>query len=249
MNGTTHAFNVDVAQDVGVIAAIVFYELCFWCDLNRKKGQNYKKGSFWTYKTATELSVDLPYLSERQIRYAIEKLIKHDYIRRGNFNKRGFDRTKWYAVNYSKLHDENDTFVSEKSSFVSENDTFVSENGTFVRCSDNFVRCSDNFVRAIPDTNTVTNTVTNRKENRAKKRHFSKPSVDEVRAYCQERKNNVDPERFVSFYESKGWVIGKSPMKDWKAAVRTWEKRQDQLPGSVGANNQPFDFIDEESFL
>lgn len=54
---------------------------------------------------------------------------------------------------------------------------------------------------------------------------FSKPTVDEVRAYCLERRNNVDPQTFVDFYEAKGWVVGKSPMRDWKAAVRTWEKR------------------------
>lgn len=51
-----------------------------------------------------------------------------------------------------------------------------------------------------------------------------RPTVEEVRAYCQERKNRVDPEQFVDFYESKGWMIGKNPMKDWKAAVRTWER-------------------------
>ena len=49
------------------------------------------------------------------------------------------------------------------------------------------------------------------------------PTVDMVREYCIERKNNVCAEQFVSHYESKGWKIGKSPMKDWQAAVRTWE--------------------------
>lgn len=54
---------------------------------------------------------------------------------------------------------------------------------------------------------------------------FIIPSVDEVSAYCQERNNGIDAEAFVSFYESKGWMIGKNKMKDWKAAVRTWEKK------------------------
>ncbi|MDP4271760.1 MAG: hypothetical protein Q8909_16815, partial [Bacteroidota bacterium] len=53
---------------------------------------------------------------------------------------------------------------------------------------------------------------------------FSPPSIDEVKAYCKERKNNVDAERFFNFYSSKGWMIGKNKMKDWFAAVRTWEK-------------------------
>lgn len=56
---------------------------------------------------------------------------------------------------------------------------------------------------------------------------FQKPTLEEIRHYCQERGNSVDPEKFFNFYESKGWVVGKSPMKDWKAAVRTWEQRPD----------------------
>ena len=52
---------------------------------------------------------------------------------------------------------------------------------------------------------------------------FSKPSLDEVTAYCQERGNKVVPTKFLAYYDSNGWKVGKNPMKDWKAAVRTWE--------------------------
>lgn len=58
-----------------------------------------------------------------------------------------------------------------------------------------------------------------------KSKRFVKPTLNDVQAYCQERQNNVDPESFVDFYESKGWKVGNQPMKDWKAAVRTWERR------------------------
>ena len=53
---------------------------------------------------------------------------------------------------------------------------------------------------------------------------FVKPTVEQVSAYIVEKSYHVDAENFVNYYESKGWVVGKSPMKDWKAAVRTWEK-------------------------
>ena len=56
---------------------------------------------------------------------------------------------------------------------------------------------------------------------------FIKPSLEDIRAYCQERGNAVDPETFYDFYQSKGWKVGNQPMKDWKAAVRTWEKSRD----------------------
>ena len=55
---------------------------------------------------------------------------------------------------------------------------------------------------------------------------LANPSVDQVRDYCVERGNSVDPVRFVDFYESKGWMVGKNRMKDWRAAVRTWEKNE-----------------------
>lgn len=55
---------------------------------------------------------------------------------------------------------------------------------------------------------------------------FTPPSVAVVRAYCEERGNHIDPEEFVDFYGSKGWMVGKSKMKDWKCAVRNWERRR-----------------------
>lgn len=58
---------------------------------------------------------------------------------------------------------------------------------------------------------------------------FSIPTVDEVREYCESRHNTIDAQEFVDCYTAKGWRIGKEPMKDWKACVRTWErKRQDK---------------------
>lgn len=58
-----------------------------------------------------------------------------------------------------------------------------------------------------------------------KRKRFTPPTVEEVAAYCRERNNRIDSQTFVDFYASKGWVVGKSKMKDWKAAIRTWEKR------------------------
>ena len=81
------------------------------------------------------------------------------------------------------------------------------------------------------DDNIDINTLSNKGRSK-----FQKPSLEQIRSYCQERGNQVDPEKFFNFYESKGWLIGKSPMKDWKAAVRTWEQRR---PETTRANYQP----------
>ena len=66
------------------------------------------------------------------------------------------------------------------------------------------------------------------KEKKNKKevaKRFAPPSVEEVKEYCDERQNGIDAQAFVDFYESKNWMIGKNKMKDWKACVRTWERR------------------------
>lgn len=105
-------------------------------------------------------------------------------------------------------------------------------------------------VRPYPDTvsaptsNNIYNNINNNKENiikensesekdsvpessarkKGSKEKFIKPTVEEIRAYCRERNNIVDAERFYDYYESNGWKVGKNTMKDWKAAVRTWER-------------------------
>ena len=73
-------------------------------------------------------------------------------------------------------------------------------------------------------------TINKNKEIKINNKYFNKPKLIEVENYCILRKNNVDAEAFISFYESKGWMIGKNKMKDWKQAVITWEKRNYNKP-------------------
>ncbi len=61
---------------------------------------------------------------------------------------------------------------------------------------------------------------------------FIIPTVEQVREYCIQRGNKIDPEKFVAFYESNGWLVGKNKMKKWKAAIITWEKRKGDGNGS-----------------
>ncbi len=70
---------------------------------------------------------------------------------------------------------------------------------------------------------------------KVKAKRFVKPSIDDVKEYCVERNNFVDAEKFFDYYSSNGWKVGKNPMKDWKASVRTWEKNStsEQSKGKV----------------
>ena len=71
-----------------------------------------------------------------------------------------------------------------------------------------------------------TDTDKDTKRETEKRPRFSPPCVDDVKAYCDERNNGIDAQTFVDFYTAKGWKVGKEPMKDWKACVRTWEQRR-----------------------
>ena len=99
--------------------------------------------------------------------------------------------------------------------------------------------------------------VNNKKEDtNVSKKKFIPPSLNDVRTYCLERSNNVDAQAFVDFYESKGWMVGKNHMKDWKAAVRTWERsatfKKQQTSKAAGQFNQlmhgdyDFDALEKE---
>jgi hypothetical protein len=84
--------------------------------------------------------------------------------------------------------------------------------------------CTDNTNINITNTNLTDSN---------KKALFKKPTLDEVKNYCILRKNNIEAESFIDFYESKGWQIGKETMKNWKACVRTWESREAKKPKTM----------------
>ena len=74
-------------------------------------------------------------------------------------------------------------------------------------------------------------------------KRFTAPSFEDVKAYCEERKNNVDAERFINYYTANGWKVGKNPMKDWKAAVRSWERNDFGKPKAAETEHS-FDLDD-----
>ena len=72
-------------------------------------------------------------------------------------------------------------------------------------------------------------------------RRFTPPTVDEVAAYCRERGNGVDAQRFVDFYAASGWMRGKTPVRDWKACVRTWERNDNaRIEVNIAHEQRPF---------
>lgn len=80
------------------------------------------------------------------------------------------------------------------------------------------------------------------------KKRFTPPTTKEVSEYCIERGNNIDPEQFVAFYESKGWKVGNNHMKDWKSAIITWEKREKKSEKKSKQQPQSYSIEDFASY-
>ena len=69
--------------------------------------------------------------------------------------------------------------------------------------------------------------------------------MDEVQQYCSERKNNISAEKFIDYYESNGWKVGRNSMKDWKATVRNWEKNQQEKQNNVKTYKSNYEISQE----
>ena len=131
--------------------------------------------------------------------------------------------------------------VSDEKPVVTNEKPMVSDEKPVVRK----VKSTDTDTDTDTDTFTGTDKETGKeKGTREKGTKFTPPTVEQVKDYCNKRGNAVDPEAFTAFYTSKGWKVGKSAMKDWKAAVRTWERR---TPGQgMLTHSYDFDALERE---
>lgn len=93
-----HSFNTDIAMICGVQGAVIFEYLWFWTQKNEKENRNSHEGRYWVFVTYSALRDKFPYMSTKQIRNAVNKLIEADLILTGRFNAKGYDRTTWYTV-------------------------------------------------------------------------------------------------------------------------------------------------------
>ena len=166
-------------------------------------------------------------MSERQVGTALQKLIDARMIKTGNYNADKRDQTMWYAI------DINGACITQKCNYhLTKVHNGDSENVRPLPYNKNTDINTDintyNSVSAPCDENCPADESLRDSAKKVSATRFTPPTVAEVAAYCRERGNAVDAERFCDFYASKGWQVGKNKMKDWRAAVRTWEKRDEQ---------------------
>ena len=137
------------------------------------------------------------------------------------FVRKGFIDTDWNILNWDKRQ-----YVSDTSTYRTRKYRERQRNVTGTSQE----RCCDGL-----DTDTDTDTDTEKNKNIVphaphesppNHKNFVRPSLDEVAAYCSERGNSIDARKWFDHYTANGWKVGRNPMKDWKAAVRTWERTQ-----------------------
>ena len=122
-----HSYNVSVAADVGINAAVVFYNICFWVEENYANNRNYINGKYWTYNTVKAFRTIFPEMTGKQIEYALKKLKDGGYIESAILSEDTRDRTNWYTVcDFKKWISQNEDIPQEKE-VSSENSEMASE--------------------------------------------------------------------------------------------------------------------------
>ena len=149
-----------------------------------------------------------------------------------NMNGECFASNNYFANLYGKTKTTISKWVSElvKEGFIELSFTYKEGSkeidNRYIRILKGGVVKKDNtpIVENLKDNNIILNNNTTYSN--------KKPSIEEIKQYCLDRNNGIDAEQFFDLYESKNWYVGKNKMKNWQAAVRTWEKRKQQNPTS-----------------
>jgi uncharacterized protein YdaU (DUF1376 family) len=134
----------------------------------------------------------------------------------------------WVKIQDKFKIDSNGLYYNERLDIeIEKRKTFVQSRYNNLSGKNQYTKSEGHMIGHM--SNHMENENINENINNNKGKNFEKPKIEEVKKYCIERSNNVDPNKWYDFYESKGWMIGKNKMKDWKAAIRTWETKKDSV--------------------
>ena len=203
-------FNIELAQKYGVDTAIIIHHISYWCFKNKAENRNYEAGTWWTYNSVQGLQKMLPFWTRDQLRRRLEKTIEIEVLVRGNFNAMGYDRTAWYSL--SPLIWQ--FYQMDVAELPNANGKVAKSNW---QNSQMEVADLPNLYQGKPKDKPKTTT------------RFEEPSLEEV-VLEFENKGVSNPgdiaAKFINFYSSNGWKVGKNKMKSWPHAVNTWITRE-----------------------
>lgn len=93
-----HHFNTEIAEKYDIVTAILLDNFYYWIEKNKLNERNFKDGRYWTYNTKKAMAEWFSYLNERQLDYALKKMVEQNLLIKGNYNESKYDRTLWYAI-------------------------------------------------------------------------------------------------------------------------------------------------------
>ena len=234
-----HSFNTEIAQEIGVIPAIMLEHIAFWVLKNKANQTNEKDGKYWTFATKEGFQSYFPYLTTKQIRYALEKLESEKYLETGCFNKSHFDRTKWYTLTEKaeKFYPMQDKKAEEKNPSVELPKLANRDDKIGKSDLPKLANRADKFGRPIPDINIedinkdidiVPPLVPPKGEKRASRLSPDwKPSQKDL-DYCKSKRPDIDPfelaERFKLYWLAESGA--KARKMDWHATWCGWVLRE-----------------------
>jgi hypothetical protein len=206
MKVETISFKTEYAEKYGIECAILIQGIQLGLSINYNKPSHNKFGKVWMYNSVKDWHRTYPFMSESTIKRALVKLKDDKVIEIMKLDSNPMNKTNWYTLNQS--------MISKWTNALGQNDPIEEVK----------LNQSKQY-----KTNNVKQTVY-LGDKPQKQKTFIIPSVDEIKTKFP----NINAQVFYDFYSSKGWVVGKSPMKDWEAAARNWLSREEK-------NNKPFE--------
>lgn len=214
-------FRESEAIQYGVNEAIMIQNFRYWINKNKANEKHEYEGKTWTYNSRKAFKEIFPFWSDEQIKRILNSLVSKNIIQKGNFNKVGFDRTTWYS------------FIDEER-FLSVG---PNEPIHWVKSTNALGEIN----QPIPDSIPYSIPNNKKEKNIKKKKEFIPPTLEEVKAYCKERNNNVDAEKFYDYYAVADWKNKEGkPVRNWKQTVISWEGRNNNTSSKPQKESKPY---------
>ena len=231
-----HYFDVDVAQRCGVNAAILLSDIQYWCERSKGDPAHLREGRVWMWSSVRDFRERHPYLTARQIRYALEQLTAAEVVITAQYSDRALDRTIWYSpvdlTPVANAFDNSGKCIGQQ-------------------CQMQMTPVANAFDKSgVPTTihyrNTLENTLETNRDNvggnryvsppnvvvRGEDENITHPTIDQVREYARAAGLRVDAEAFVRANEATGWKDTQGrPIRNWRLWLQGYAAKH---PASVG---------------